>query len=82
MDADLEMQKYAALTAAIEKHVCEIGGCSNMCFALVVWCECVDDPVFSGASDKDNRRIARMLRHSAEILDRLDPDRLEVAGHA
>jgi hypothetical protein len=58
----------------------DIGGCDSMRFALIVWCDCSDEPTHSASNDTDGKRIAKMLRVSADTLD--EAEEYAVAGHA
>lgn len=60
---------FECLIKANHEALRMLAECESMRFALVVWCDCAKEVTFSGSNDQDAKRIARMLRQSADMLD-------------
>lgn len=52
--------------------------CNAMRFALIVWCDCCDRPLYIGGNECDKARAAAMTKHASELVA-FD---CEPAGHA
>lgn len=45
------------------------GRCPNMRFALVIWCDCGDGPIYTGGNEECHDRSVNMLRKSVALLE-------------
>jgi hypothetical protein len=72
--------KFAALFRVNDYVLREIVGCDSTRFALIVWCDCSDQPTHAVSNDTDSKRTSTMLRVSADILDTAEEH--AIAGHA
>jgi hypothetical protein len=52
-----------ALAAFLDKQLSS-GPCRGRRFALVVWCDCEDEPQFVTSNDADAARVMNMIRQS------------------
>jgi hypothetical protein len=80
-DDDQAMRDYRMLAGKIDR-VLNGGNCAGMKFALVIWCECSEEPITQASSDHDIRKVIDMLRKAADNIAEIDPLLLETAGHA
>jgi hypothetical protein len=54
-------------------------GCPDMRFALVVWCDCNNQPLFVGGNDHDVPRVLKMMKLAADTVMKVQ---LETRGSA
>ncbi|MBO0718308.1 MAG: hypothetical protein J2P55_13355 [Rhizobiales bacterium] len=75
-----EHLKFVELLKVNDEILREIIQCGSARFALIVWCDCLDEPTHSASNDDDSKRISKMLRTSADMLDNAEEHR--ISGHA
>ena len=78
----IEFQKLLTDTA---KRLNE-GDCDGLRFALVIWCDCIDVPMFAGSNDSDVGTVLSMIARAAENMATASPKFIgvdsETAGNA
>lgn len=80
-DIPEEVLKFGAVASFLEAEIKDIGGCGNMRFALVVWCDCAEEVTYSATNERNCPRAMKMLRETADALANARTI-LETAGHA
>jgi hypothetical protein len=82
VDDDQAMRDYQLLAGKIDR-VLNGGGCRAMRFALVIWCDCAEEPIMQISSDPNAAKVIAMMRQATKNIEDLDPLWLqETAGHA
>ena len=78
MSRDQQNDVIAATITEISRRFADLD-CEAMHFCLVVWCECIDRPIYMGGNDDDTQRVLKML---AGAMDGIASVHGIVEGHA